>query len=98
MTAEARITEGGSPVYYTTGADRSGVYRNAMVLWSFNGPGEATTHADGHVTPRESQDPASAMIEVQFSVEQPGTYRLRVATTDLTGRSAVTWKDFKAAN
>jgi hypothetical protein len=97
VRARARITEGASPVYYTTGADQSGVYHNAMVLWELYGPGEADYRTlTGRGTAHESRDPAAAVVEVQFSVEQTGRYRLRAATTDLTGRSAVTWTEFEA--
>ena len=35
----------------------------------------------------------AAAVEAQFAVEQPGRYRLRAATTDLAGRSAVVWNE-----
>jgi hypothetical protein len=96
ITARARITEGGAPVYYTTGADRSGVYHNAMVLWELYGPGEADYRTlTSRVVPSEPHESASALVEAQVTIEHPGRYRLRAATADLAGRSTVTWKEFK---
>jgi len=95
VTARARVTEGASPVYYTTGADRSGVYPNVMVLWELYGPAaEDYRTLAGRVVERTSGGAATAVVEAQFRVEQPGWYRLRAATTDLAGRSAVVWREF----
>ncbi|MBU6401854.1 MAG: hypothetical protein KGS61_16170, partial [Verrucomicrobia bacterium] len=38
VTARARVTEGSAPIYYTTGADRRGVYHNVRVMWELYGP------------------------------------------------------------
>jgi hypothetical protein len=96
ITARARVTEGSSPVYCTTGADRRGVYHNSMVLWELYGPGaEDYRQLSGRVNSPLTRDGGSAVIETQFTIEQPGRYRLRAATTDLTGRSTVVWKEFK---
>jgi hypothetical protein len=98
VTARARITEGSSPVYYTTGADRRGVYHNAMVLWELYGPGEEDYRTlTGRVAPPEPRNSAAAVVEARFTVERAGRYRLRAATTDLAGRSTVVWKEFKSA-
>jgi hypothetical protein len=43
----------------------------------------------------EATGDLTASIETQFTIEQPGHYRLRATTTDLTGRSTVVWKEFK---
>ena len=95
VTARAQVIEGASPVYYTTGADRSGVYPNVMVLWELYGPAaEDYRTLAGRVVERTSGDVTTAVVEAQFRVEQPGRYRLRAATTDLAGRSAVVWKEF----
>jgi hypothetical protein len=32
-------------------------------------------------------------VEIQFTIRQPGKYRLRAATVDLAGRTAVVWKN-----
>jgi hypothetical protein len=96
VTARARATEGSAPIYYTTGADRRGVYHNAMVLWELYGPGaEDYRLLTGRVTRLEAIEGAAAVVETRFAVEQTGRYRLRVATTDLAGRSTVVWKEFK---
>jgi hypothetical protein len=99
VAARARITEGASPVYYTTGADRSGVYHNAMVLWELYGPNEEDyRQLTGRVLTREPGSAAASDVEVRFAVDQAGRYRLRAATTDLTGRSAVAWKTFSVGD
>lgn len=95
IIAQARVTEGSAAVYCTTGTDRRGVYHNAMVLWELYGPGEEDyRQLSGRVHPPSAGDGRSAGIETQFTVEQPGHYRLRAATTDLAGRSTVVWKEF----
>jgi len=38
------------------------------------------------------------VVEVNFTVEKPGPYRLRAATTDLAGRSTVVWKEFRVVS
>jgi len=97
VTARARVTEGSAPVYYTTGADRRGVYHNALVLWEIYGPGEEDYRMllAGGANPPVTHEGATAVVETKFVVEQPGRYRLRAATTDLAGRSTVVWKEFK---
>ena len=94
ITALARITECSAPIYYTTGADRHGVYRNVMVLWELYGPeAEDYRMLSGRVNSPPARDGGSAVVETQFTVGQPGRYHLRTATTDLAGRSTVIWKD-----
>jgi hypothetical protein len=95
ITARARITEGSAPVYYTTGADRNGVYHNAMVLWELFGPGQEDHRTLPAVRGNPPENPdGSAVVEARFTVERTGRYRLRAATTDLAGRSTVTWNEF----
>ena len=97
FTARGRVTEDASPVYYTTGTDEHGLYQNVMVLWELYGPGEEDYRT---LTSRVTQPPAAnrpALVETQFTASQPGRYRLRAATADLTGRSTVVWKEFKVA-
>jgi len=95
ITAQARVTEKASPVYYTTGADKHGVYHNARVLWEIYGPGNEDYRAllSAGANPQTTFDGKSAVVEMQFRVEQAGHFRLRVATTDLAGRSSVVWKE-----
>ena len=40
-------------------------------------------------------DGPSVVVEKEFRVGQVGRYRLRVATTDLAGRSTVVWKEIQ---
>lgn len=99
VAGRARVAEGDAPVYYKTGTDRSGVYYNGMVLWELYGPAEEDYRAlAGRVTALEPNRRAPATVEVQFQIERAGRYRLRAATTDLAGRSTVTWKEFKVGN
>lgn len=66
-----------------------------MVLWELYGPGEEDYRT---LASRVTQLPATdqpALVETQFTISQPGHYRLRAATADLTGRSTVVWKEFK---
>ncbi len=99
ITARARVVESATPVYYTIGTDRHGIYQNARVLWELYGPGDedyrALLSAGAH--PQTTFDGQTAVVEVKFRVEQPGRYRLRTATSDLAGRSTVVWQEIKVA-
>ncbi len=96
FTVTARVTEGSAPVYYTTGADRQGVYHNVMVLWELFGPAaEDYRQLSGRVTTPLNSPDRTAVVETQFTVAPPGRYRLRAATTDLAGRSTVVWTEVK---
>ncbi len=90
LTARATVTETDSPVWYTFGADSSGVYQNAKVLFELYGPGEA-----------DQQIPLPAGLrplpETTIELPGPGRYRLRASTVDTIGRSTVVWKDFTVA-
>jgi hypothetical protein len=98
FTARARVTEGAAPVYYTAGADRRGVYHNVLVLWELFGPGaEDYRQLSGRVTSPLTGGSAFAVVETRFTLERPGRYRLRAATTDLAGRSSVAWKELPIA-
>ena len=70
-------------VYYSTGADSGGVYRNARFYWELYGPEDE----DMRIIP-----PAET---VRFQLGKPGLYRLRVATVDRSGRSTVVWKEIR---
>lgn len=96
ITARAQVAEKTSPVYYTTGADRSGVFHNARVLWELLGPEAEDYRAllPAGANPRTTFAGNEATIEIQFQVERAGRYRLRAATTDLAGRSTVVWQEF----
>lgn len=92
--ARAQITEGSAAVYYTTGTDRTGVYQNTMVLWELYGPQEADYRQLTGQVAQPLDAGRSAVMEARFTASQPGRYRLRAATADLAGRSAVVWKEF----
>jgi len=95
ITVRARLTEGASPIYYTTGTDRHGVYPNVMVLWELYGPrAEDYRQLRGSVIAQPAPSGKEAMVETRFTLHRPGRYRLRAATTDLAGRSAIAWKEF----
>lgn len=96
---QAKVAEGTAPVYYTMGADINGVYNNQYVLWELFGP-EEEDHSKlwserWDVSVLEGDSTAEA--EIKFSIDKPGNYRLRAATTDVAGRSAVVWKDIVIA-
>lgn len=100
VTARARVTEGDAPVYYTAGANRKGEYQNTMVLWELYGP----RAEDYRFLPfpgsnvAVSREGKAFVVEAQFTISQPGQYRLRAATTDLAGRSSVVWREWEASN
>jgi hypothetical protein len=79
--ASATISEGTSPVFYTTGADAKGVYQNARVYWELYGPEEM----DMRILP--------AGESTRFQLTRAGRYRLRAAIADAAGRTAVVWKE-----
>jgi hypothetical protein len=95
VTARALLTRGSSDIYYTLGADSNGVYRNAMVLWELYGPEPEDYRflRDGSAEPRISSEGGRTEVEIQFTIGQPGAYRLRAATVDMAGRTTVVWKD-----
>ena len=90
----ANVTEGSTSVYYTRGADANGIYNNERVLWELFGPEEE----DYRFLNREqseirlTQTESVASVEVSFGLRHPGDYRLRAATVDMAGRTAVEWK------
>jgi hypothetical protein len=93
LTARARIVEGSAAVYYTLGADSQGRYRNVMVAWELYGPEEEDYHSlrqEGW-EPRIWQDGPNTTLEITFQINRPGNYRLRAATVDKSGRTAVAW-------
>jgi hypothetical protein len=94
--AHARVTEGSAPVYYTTGADRDGVHHNAVVFWELFGPEDEDYRAllEPGAHPAVRRDGLVAEIDLRFRIDRPGNYRLRAATSDRAGRSAVAWAAF----
>lgn len=93
VTARARVVETSAPVYYTTGPDPEGVYHNQMAAFELYGPGEADYQflAPAHFRPTVWREAGRATVEMRFAITRPGNYRLRTATVDLAGRTAVVW-------
>ena len=96
VIAQAKVTVGSAPIYYTQGAGKNGIYENSYVLWELYGPEDEdytdfwNDRWDVLVTEKNN----SAIIEIDFKIDKPGNYRLRVSTSDVAGRSTVVWKDF----
>ena len=90
----ATVTKGSASVYYTRGADKSGIYNNEMVLWELFGPEEE----DYRFLNREqseiriNQTGSVTEVEICFRLKRSGNYHLRAATVDIAGRTAIEWK------
>ncbi|NOR75142.1 MAG: hypothetical protein GQ525_08270, partial [Draconibacterium sp.] len=97
ITARAKVIEGSAPIYYTQGAGKEGIYRNTYVLWELYGPNEEdyTDFWKERWDVLVSEEKDSAVVEINFKIEKPGSYKLRVSTTDVAGRSTVVWKDIE---
>lgn len=95
ITARAKVIEESAPIYYTQGAGKDGIYRNTYVLWELYGPAEEdyTDFWKERWDVSVSEEADSTTIEIDFKIYKPGSYRLRVSTSDLAGRSTVVWKD-----
>ena len=94
VRACATVTKGSASVYYTRGADENGLYNNEVVLWELFGP-EAEDYRflnREHSEIRIDQTETVAEVEIRFRLEHSGSYRLRAATVDMAGRTAVAWK------
>ncbi|MYC77488.1 hypothetical protein F4X10_17125 [Candidatus Poribacteria bacterium] len=100
VRACATVTKGSASVYYTQGADENGIYNNEMVLWELFGPAEE----DYRFLNREcfeiriDQTKSVAEVEISFTLNRPGNYRLRAATVDIAGRTAVAWETITASS
>jgi hypothetical protein len=96
LTLRARVVEKSAPVYYTLGADTEGVYHNARVAWELYGPDEADYLfvRPEQLKPRVRVNSGIAEVEAAVRVARPGRYRLRAATVDMAGRTAVVWHGF----
>ncbi|MCK4988984.1 MAG: hypothetical protein KAS29_00805, partial [Bacteroidales bacterium] len=99
IKARATVTEGSAPVYYTQGADKVGIYKNTYVLWELYGPEEEdyTDFWNDRWDVFVSENTDSAIIEINFKIDNPGNYHLRVSTADVAGRSAIVWKEINVA-
>ena len=94
LRACATVAKGSASVYYTRGADENGIYNNEVVLWELFGPAEEDyrflnrEHSEIRINRTESV----AEVEIRFALNRLGNYRLRAATVDMAGRTAVAWK------
>ncbi|RKU15919.1 hypothetical protein C6503_13415 [Candidatus Poribacteria bacterium] len=88
------VTEGSASVYYTRGADKSGIYNNEVVLWELFGPEEEDYRFLNREQPEIHINRTGSVTEVEicFRLKRSGDYRLRAATVDIAGRTAVEWK------
>lgn len=95
VSAQAVLVESSAPIYYTLGANRKGIYKNVKVFWELYGPkDEDYRHLhDWSREPRISNEGNRTTVDIKFKINQPGKYRLRAATVDLAGRTAVVWKN-----
>jgi hypothetical protein len=100
VAARAILAEGSTPVYYTLGADRKGIYKNAKVFWELYGPQEEDYRylIDWNRQPRIREEGARTIVDIKFTITHPGKYRIRAATVDLAGRTAVVWKNITVEN
>jgi hypothetical protein len=99
VKATAKVIEGSAPIFYTQGANKEGIYRNTYVLWELYGPEEEdyTDFWNDRWDVVVAEDDDSATVEIEFLIDKPGAYRLRVSTSDTAGRSKVVWKDIHIA-
>ena len=90
----AIVTEGSARVYYTRGADENGIYNNERVLWELFGPAEEDYRFLNREPSKIRINPEDLVtrVEIRFTLRYPGSYRLRAATVDMAGRTAVEWK------
>lgn len=93
ITARAIVEETSAPVFYTHGADPAGVHHNAAVAWELYGPEEEDQRAlpPPRMRPNVTRTGTRREITTNFTLDQPGAYRLRVSSVDVAGRSAVEW-------
>ena len=100
VRACATVAKGSAAVYYTRGADENGIYNNEMVLWELFGPAEEDYRFlnRDHSEIRIDQTESVAEVEIRFTLNHPGNYRLRAATVDMAGRTAVAWETFTVSS
>ncbi|MBM3755250.1 MAG: hypothetical protein FJW38_14860 [Acidobacteria bacterium] len=95
--ATAQVEQTDAPVYYTLGADPSGVLHNALVLWELFGPNDEDYFSLLAKDMRPDVRWHSAtQAEVRIALPQlaAGRYRLRGATVDTAGHSTVVWTEW----
>jgi hypothetical protein len=95
ISARAILVEGSAPIYYTLGADPKGIYKNVKVFWELYGPKEEDYRSllNWDQEPRVYDEGARTYVDIKFKINRPGKYRLRAATVDMAGRTAVVWKN-----
>jgi hypothetical protein len=100
VVARAFLAEGSSPVYYTLGANPIGIYKNVKVFWELYGPEEEDYRIllDWNRQPRIRDEGIRTWVDIKFKISQPGKYRLRAATVDLAGRTAIAWNNITVEN
>ena len=89
VTADAKVEETSSPIYYTLGADPTGVYHNAMVAWELYGPGEEDYQflSPPNLRPQVHREGRTAHVVTTFKLPRTAAhYRLRASTVDQSGR------------
>ncbi|HOX38091.1 MAG TPA: hypothetical protein PL033_08890 [Candidatus Brocadiia bacterium] len=95
VSVEVEAIQGDAPLYYTVGANNSGVYVNEVVLFELFGP-EDYDYAFLNTIPPVStaaEKGSGYLVTKTFMLDKPGAYRLRSAACDLTGRTCVVWTD-----
>jgi hypothetical protein len=95
IIASAEVKETTAPIFYTPGADKNGIHNNQYVLWEIFGPEEEdySNLWTESWNVKVSESATAHLVEINFTVPKPGTYRLRAATADVAGRSKVLWKE-----
>ena len=96
IIAIANVSEGATSIYYTRGANDHGIYTNDLVCWELFGPSEEDYLFLNRMNKLEryfDEVKLKQICKINFEIKQSGNYRLRAATVDLAGRTAVVWKD-----
>lgn len=93
IAARAVVVETSAPVYYTFGTDTSGAHQNAVVAWELYGPDEEDYRdlRPSRLRPRVAGTESGFEVRTDFTLGRPGSYRLRVSTVDMAGRTATVW-------
>lgn len=93
ITGQGHRRDETAPVFYTHGADPTGVHHNAAVAWEVYGPQEEDYRAlpPPRMRPNMTRTGTRREITTSITLDQPGRYRLRVSTVDVAGRSTVEW-------
>lgn len=99
ITARASIVEGSSRIFYTSGTNQKGIYVNSKILWELYGPEEEDYQTLSHEFKETSIDnqPCGGVVEIEFTIDRPGSYRLRASTCDMAGRTTVNWTTIDAS-